>query len=341
MVDNNNQKTIFITLAACQEYFLEHTIKSAIAMAEYPDRIHFGVFNQIMDKKYSLLNNEFLTNNRNILYAEIISQYPLGVGYGRMNASLLSKQNHDFMFQTDAHAIFTKNWDSILIDKYYQASAEHGTNKVVFSAAVGGWFSANPNNRNVVVMHVPDMGEVSVDIFYDNNLHEIERYQNSKNKFHFNGVQGDNVNDDLIGFPIAYGDGFVEDGDYQETSCVNAAFVFGEYSLIRDVMHDPADVFHGDQTNYSIRLLSRGYRIFSIKYPAIAVLGKVLADHTLVDEEYNWRTQAYHNSRTDFSDIYSKQNYQNIVTGKYLGYWGAPDKAGLLHAKNKMGYNGL
>ncbi len=310
-------------------------------MADFPERIYFGVFNQIMDKKYSLLDNEFITDNKNILYAEVISKYPLGVGYGRMNASLLSEKKHDFVFQTDAHAIFPKGWDSILINNHDAASAEYQTDKIVFSAMVAGWFSADENKRDIVIMRVPDIGEVSVDIFYNNNFHELKNYQNSKNKFIFDGEQGDNFNEDLIGFPVAYTDEFIKDGEYDETNCVNAAIVFGHYSLIRDVMHDPDDAFHGDQTNYALRLLSRGYRIFAVKYPAIAVLGKVLSDNTLIDEEYNWRSLKYHSKRGDSKDLISRENYKNIANGKYLGYWGAQDKAGLLHAKNKMGYNGL
>lgn len=328
----NNQKTIFIPFAACAEYYLEHTIKSALANAEFPERIHFGVFNQISDKQYSLIDNELFKDER-IVYAEIICKYPLGVGTARMNASLLSKQNHDFLFQTDAHTIFTKNWDSILIDGYEKVKNEQGTDKIVFSGMQGGGFTYDPQDRETLIFLHPNIGKVSSNIFYENDFHKNEKLKTSKSKFIFN-KNGNQI------FPTSNSDHAPQEKEYEEIFSIVATFLFAPYSIIRDVMHDPQDPYHGDQTNYTLRLISRGYKIFTPMKPALFSLGKFINEgQDIIDEEYHWRSEKYFDqSRNDFLKSNAMYNYNNIANGTYFGYWGAPDMESLTYAKDKMGY---
>lgn len=324
-------KTIFVPLAACQEYYLEHTIKSAIANAEFPERIHFGVFNQILNNKYSLLDREFV-NYDNVVYVEVVSKHPLGVGAGRMNSQLLAKQDHDFLFQTDAHTIFTKNWDSILIDQYEKVSAEQGTDKIVFSGAQAGGFYSDPEDREFLIFQHPKLGRVSADLFYENNFHEDKSLTISKAEFKF-------IKFDSFTFPW-----FTQAEEETETNEINGVagtFMFAPYSLLDDALHDPRDPYNGDQTNYSLRLLSRGYKIFIPVYPAMFSMGRFDTDQKPLDLEYHWSAGFFNLDRYQFMlDKYYKR-LDDIQSGKYLGYWGAPDMESLTYAKNKMGYPDL
>ena len=108
--------SIFIPIAACEERFIEQTVKSALSNAENPDNIYFGIFNNILKKEHSLLDSDFLLNNDQIFYVELITPAPMGTGFGRMNASLLQFKEFDYMFQIDAHTFFSKKWDTQLIN---------------------------------------------------------------------------------------------------------------------------------------------------------------------------------------------------------------------------------
>jgi hypothetical protein len=354
MNNTGTEPTIFVTIAACQEYFLEHTIRSAISLAAYPDRVHFGVFNNILDKEKTLIDKDFFTNNPNILYVELLSNVPMGVGFGRMNASLLSTQKHDYVLQIDSHTVFTKDWDLILIENFTNISKEIESEKIVLTAIPRGNLYYDIKNRDSL-MSDDDIflnNNIKKIDMYKNNYHEFaeleEPYHNTKPQITFDGWQGNHFVESMVGFPVTYGVHVFGEGDYSEVNCIHASIVFYKYEMIRDIMHDPADPFHGDQVNYALRILARGYRIFAIKKPLLLSLNKYQPHHmsnseegVLIDLEWNWRAQRkvgepgrrYHVKNEELS----KTNYKDIFSGDYIGYWGAPSPESLKSAKDQMG----
>jgi hypothetical protein len=357
MHDENSvdkESTIFVTIAACQEYFIEHTIKSAMSLSAYPDRIHFGVFNNILDKEKTLIDKDFFTNNPNILYVELLSNVPMGVGFGRMNASLLSTQKHDYVLQIDSHTVFTKDWDLRLIENFTNISKEIESEKIVLTAIPRGNLYYDIKNRDSL-MSDDDIflnNNIKKIDMYKNNYHEFaeleEPYHNTKPQITFDGWQGNHFVESMVGFPVTYGVHVFGEGDYSEVNCIHASIVFYKYEMIRDIMHDPADPFHGDQVNYALRILARGYRIFAIKKPLLLSLNKYQPHHmsnseegVLIDLEWNWRAQRkvgepgrrYHVKNEELS----KTNYKDIFSGDYIGYWGAPSPESLKSAKDQMG----
>lgn len=351
----DNKSSIFVTVAACNEYLIEHTIKSAILHANNKDRVFFGVFNNILEKEKSLLDNDFFTNNPNIFYAEIVTPVPMGTGFGRMNASLLSTKNHDYVLQIDSHTVFTKDWDLKLIENFSSISEEIKSDKVVLTAIPRGNLYYDIKDRDSL-MSDDDIffnnNIKKIDI-YGNNYHEFaeleEPYHNTKPGIKFDGWQGNNFQASMVGFPVTYGVHEFGEGEYCEVSCVHASIVFYKYKMIRDIMHDPRDDFHGDQVNYGMRLLSRGYRIFAIKKPLLLSLDKYNKHYvansdngTLIDPEWNWRSASNFNEAgaryLDRIQRDSKDRYNDIFNGDYVGYWGAPDIESLEYAKEKMGF---
>lgn len=356
MNNTETEPTIFVTIAACNEYLIEHTIKSAMSQANNKDRVFFGVFNNILEKEKSLLGNVFFTNSPNIFYAEIITSAPMGTGFGRMNASLLSTQVHDYVLQIDSHTVFTKDWDLILIENFDNISKEIDSDKLVLTAIPRGNLYYNVEDRDSLISDddVFVQNNIKKIDIYENNYHEFsklpEPYHNTKPQIKFDGWQGNHFTESMVGFPVTYGVHEFGDGEYCEVQCIHASIVFYKYRMIREIMHDPGDHFHGDQVNYALRVLSRGYRIFAIKQPLMLSLNKFVKhdiknsdNNKIIDPEWNWRSAS---NMSQAGDMYmrmihsdSKTRYNDIFNGDYVGYWGAPNTDSLEYAKEKMGFN--
>lgn len=341
--------SIFIAIAACNERFIEQTVRSALINAENPDNIFFGIFNNITDPKKSLLSNDYITKNKHIFYAEIITPCPMGIGFGRLNASLLQFKKFDYMFQIDAHTLFPKNWDKSIISSFNLIKNENDIdeNKIIVSSSSPIiWYNFKEDPYKIMI----NKTNKSSSDFIEIDPYNLEEYFSKdiesgaiKVKMFYDGKQGDVLLEGNLGFPMVYGERKIKEGlQYEETNGVHASFMFSKANLNRDLLHDPEDTFDGDQTNYSIRLLSRGYRIFSTKYPVIACLNKQ-EEHKIYDPEYNHRAAEYSNETPAANYLSYKHNddrdfFKDIISGKYFGYWGAPDMESLNLAKKQIQY---
>ncbi len=343
--------SIFIPIAACEERFIEQTVRSAFHNADNPNNIYFGIFNNIINQEHSLLDNDFLTNNSQILYTEVISPVPLGIGFGRMNASLLQFERFEYSFQIDAHTLFTKHWDKKLIEIFNKIKNENSIdeNKIILSGSTGLSWSYNENNLNEI------FGIKDGELFFKIDPFDLEKdcmeqinQGLATNNFIYDGKQGDLFSPSNVNFPVVYGGKHFDDAEYKEVDSVHGTFMFSKSKLNRDVLHDPEDYFNGDQTNYSIRLLSRGYKIFTPRLPVIAVLNKFIkrknknnTTFDLFDESYNWRTAKVKNNGSRYQ--YTKESddrlfFNKIISGEYFGYWGTPNQESLDKVKKIINY---
>lgn len=271
----------------------------------------------------------------------------MGIGFGRLNASLLQFQKFDYMFQIDAHTLFTKDWDESIIDVFNLIKNENNIdeNKIVLSASSSiKWYNFKEDPYKI--MSIDDDNNFFEIDPYDLEKHFLEKIKSGavKVKFFYDGKQGNVLLNGNIGFPMVYGDRVIkEELQYEETNGVHASFMFSKANLNRELLHDPEDTFDGDQTNYSIRLLSRDYRIFSPKHPVIACLNKQ-EENKIYDEEYNFR--AWELSKETPARSYMEYKYgddreffNDMISGRYFGYWGTPDKMSLDMVKKKINYS--
>jgi hypothetical protein len=353
MNNKSYEKTIFVQLASCEERFLELTVRSALAKAKYPQNIYFGIFNNILKQEHSLLNNDFITKNDQIFYAELFTGVPMGVGFGRMNASLLQFKDFDYMLQVDAHTLFPNNWDDQVISIFNQIHEETKIeeDKIVLSGVPPIIWSYDENDLNKIVSPNPE-----TNTFFEIDPFDLEKHfeDSIKNgltvpQIIYDGKQNEVLFENHIGYPVTYGGAKREEGNYQEINCIFGSFMFSKANINREVLHDPEDIFNGDQTNYEIRLLSRGYKIFCPRYPSLASLNKYLPEgdditHTTVpmDKDFHWRTctdvtpsGAKYFTRKIKDD---KDFFNDLISGRYIGYWGAPDLQSLEETKKIINY---
>ena len=366
-VSVNNAKTIFIPIPACREYHIVQTIKSALAAAEYPDRLYFGVFNTILNNELSLLDEhgvptDPVLHSAHVFYTEFLSPVAMGTGFSRMNASLLSDRDHDFVLQVDAHMIFDKGWDVEIINNYDIAS-RYTDSPFVLSNQPHGWYYKK-ENRDKPFIHSLGQGltvEVDPLAFDSRKLTDYRIRSVVSNIYTDPKVFVERGNIDNIGKAwVDYGEYDqskkieIDGVTFHEGNCVNASQLFFSYKYLMDLLHYPKDWFYGDQINYSLRLISRGFKIFHFYYPTLITLGKVYPSKSekvesgeingSEDEKFNWQYtmnqkdgSSYRKSKyLKHLSTKSGQHHKDIFTGNLLGYWGAPDKESLDMAKKIM-----
>ncbi len=335
---SNKEKTILITIASCREYYLLDTIRSAIYAAKHPERIYFSIFNTVLDKKESHLYNGSkedvsLLKSSNTLYTEFFSPYVFGIGFSRMNAALMYDKEHDFIFQIDAHTIFDKNWDETLINNYYVAEKYAG-DKIVLSNMPHG-FTYDINDKNT--LYWQENKKIHFNDF-DSTIDDVNAFMPS---IRTDGIDGNNrLTESMVG--IAWVDGgpwndnkiTINDTVFHEGNCVFAAMMFYPFKYLLDFLHYPKDPFSGDQINFSLRLLSRGFRIFHFYKPVFVSLNK---PEPGIDSDYQWKDATKSDSFSKYIKEHANKHHKEIFSGKYLGYWGAPDKDQLEKSKKIMG----
>lgn len=111
-------KTIFVSIASYRDSDLRNTVNSLFDNAEFPERVHVGVFLQI-DKSLDL--DCFVLPRKNLTVKEIPASSARGAGFARHNCQTMM-DGEDFFFQIDSHMRFAKGWDSKLIDMYSQCN---------------------------------------------------------------------------------------------------------------------------------------------------------------------------------------------------------------------------
>lgn len=294
-------KTIFVSVIAYNEPDISQTISSCLENAKYPERVSFGVWNHYSDVAISV-NNFPKTKVVNLQYNTM-----LGVGVARLNALSLY-DSEDFILQIDAHMLFDKHWDETLLSRYHEI--ENNVERPVITSYVGWWsrlkdgtitnYSAENNYRS---------GKMIITSALDGN----------------NPVQSTE---------------WVDWGErgYQEHYGFSAHFVFSRPAFFYDICPDPKIMFSGEETTTAIRAWTRGYRMFCI--PESIAWHRNKGEGVLYEKD-RWMSLgdpelASHYSRKTEN---SQKRVQEILTGKILGYWGAPSKNALDRYEKESGVN--
>ncbi len=221
------KRTILLHLPAYRDPELIPTIEDALAMAEYPERIHFGIFRQYNpDDGFDDLTK--YKNDPRFKIEEIHYTKAKGLPYARalINDRLLTDE--DFVCQLDSHHRFTKHWDSTLID-WHDNLVDDGYNPVI-----GGYSPLyNPFNDPEERVQEPWMSQAAC--FYPFGTIFIRP----------GGVP--NWQDLKKPYPARF---------------LSGHFAFGSNNWAKDVRHDPDIFFAGEEINLTVRTFTHGYDLF-------------------------------------------------------------------------------
>ena len=313
--------SIYISIASCKDAYLVQTVKSAIANADNPQDLYFGIFNTFIDDKYKI-DDPIIIDNPNVFYLECNSPIPLGTGISRLNASMLFTKEHDYLLQIDAHTIFAKGWDSYHIRKYKELLKV--CNKPIITYSSVDW--REDSDGRMFILHNDD--KVYYIDPYDLDTKNIDEgivFNNGSLKINLRGDQGHEV---FYVEPV--GIEWPKNKDYSEHSLINASFMFSDFEMNRAIMHDPYQPWDGDQLNFSLRAYCLGYRCFTVKDVFVFTLNKSEipnSDIKIKDiDDYDTNEKMSEKQYKDFLDLQykNKRKYQQqIFIGTEFGYWGS------------------
>ena len=306
----NKDKTIFISIAAYNEIYIEQTIENALLMAKYPDRLRFGVFSLNSDNKIPSLS-EF--KNTKLITAQYHDL--LGVCSSRVGAIFLYK-NEDFYMQIDAHMLFDRNWDEILVNSYYTIVKETGCKTPLITTRTAWWYNGE---NNKILRYNPDNKIMQSMLVYDKKSY----------------LKND--------FPLTTGGDFMwkENEKYHEHYIFSAHFAFTSASFIFDIMPDINFYFYGEEQTTGLRAWTRGYRMFFLPYNIIWHYNKgIIKENNKLSHEHIYSYDRINEVRDNKEEQKNGiERTRKILTGEILGYWGSPTKELLEEYQKKLDFN--
>lgn len=303
VVENNN-KRIFVAIAAFNEPFLKNTILSAIEKSNVPGRIHFGINQSSSDGCIEDLSNICA----NIRAVSSIVDEPRGLGIDRFSAQTLWG-GQDFYLQVDGHMIFENNWDSNLISDYEKILKTCGLSKAVISGHLPSWYAGEENK-------IPNLAPASIDC---SPLYRQVAVKNNEPAY------------EMVEESAVCGD------DVIEHFAMCGHFIFAPSSWIHEVGNDPYIRFVGEQTMLTMRSWTRGYRIFMPGKPSIWHLNKTPIHHD-VKTSPSWRDLSNFMGRPNlFAISFDNERIKKYLTGQTFDKFGSPNKEALLAYEKVIG----
>jgi hypothetical protein len=222
---------IFVSIASYRDPELQWTIKSAIANANNPDNLYFGVVHQGVDSE--LFDIQEI---KNISINKMHPKEARGAGYARAKAMELYS-GQEYFLQVDSHTRFAPGWDSISIDQLNRAKNISGHSRVLLSyfpapfepERNGGMYLITNNPK---VKPYPTRQKISLN----------KRKQWTAERFEFDSKVKENP-------------------ELSET--VLGGFMFSDASIIEEVPYDPEISFFGEEICFAMRSWTRGWDIYS------------------------------------------------------------------------------
>lgn len=223
----DSTSTILVHIPAYREPELVPTIKDALAMAMYPERIHFGICRQYNpDDKFDNVD-EFRGDPRfKILDVPYLEAKGLPWARAQINDTLLTDE--DYVLQLDSHHRFAKNWDSILIHWHKELEKTH----------------KKPIIAGYSPMYSP---------YTDPDTRTREPWLSGFRCFYPFGT-------------IYIGPQLLE-GWEKMTKPPHSRFLCGHFDFARsqwarEIRHDPEIYFAGEEINLTVRSFTHGYDFF-------------------------------------------------------------------------------
>jgi len=240
-----------------------------------------------------------------------------------MNATSMCPLNFDFILQIDAHMIFEKDWDETLENEFLKIE----NNKV----------------KPIISFHtVPWTPGINGEVFINNLI--VDPYNVKKGSMYEAPVLKYKTLEESLfqEYPQTWGENqkWEEGEEYKESYSVSGNFMFARASLFKDIIHDPRCYWGADEGVFAMRAWTRGYKIFSLNKHIIYHLDK--GPFKDIPEDINpikkdWRSLMDTEFQSKHFNTY--KIIEGILTGKELGYWGAPSQELLDKYADISGFN--
>jgi hypothetical protein len=230
-IKEDSTSTIFISLASYREPELYDTIMSALDNAKYPNRVHFGVYSQVEDGEHP-----DLSGIKNLVEEIVPASEARGPGYAR--AKVMNQfNNQDYFLQIDAHSVFPKNWDVDSLSIYNKIQQETDNKKIIIS------FWAKP--YHIDENGVKRLGEHSDQLAWHVDVPHYTEFVEYNNAYIGGRVE----------MPAEF--------DYHESACALGGYILAIGDLVKEVPYDPDISWTGEESMFSLRAYTRGWKIYS------------------------------------------------------------------------------
>jgi hypothetical protein len=222
---------IFISIASYRDPELQWTIKSAIANANNPENLYFGVVHQGLDSE--IFRYEEI---KNISVTKMHPKEARGAGYARAKAMELYS-GQEYFLQVDSHTRFAPGWDSLSIDQLNRAKNISGNSRIILSyfpapfepESNGGMFLIKNNTK---IKPYPTRQKISLN----------KRKQWTAERFDFEDKAKENP---------------------ELSQTVLGGFMFSDGRIVDEVPYDPEISFFGEEICFAMRSWTRGWDIYS------------------------------------------------------------------------------
>ena len=227
---NNNTDTILIEIAAYCDPELLNTVNSALIQADYPDRVHFSICYQ----SDNLDDYNELIKIKNCKVKHLMESEARGSVYARYLCQQMI-EDEKYIYQIDSHMRFVKHWDTKIIEQLQSLHDEKGI------------LSVYPPFCTEDMMKLP-----LDDVIYDNPVNGGVMYTDGFR-------EGDTYFVHCNSIPITNDDYRA----YKRNAFIAAGNFFTYSAAHKDVLHDKAMYFYGDELPISIRLFTYGWNVYN------------------------------------------------------------------------------
>lgn len=277
---------------------------NALGTAKHPERIYFGIFYHDTSKKF-----ENIERFKNLNCTKFSYPGMLGVGFSRAMANGFYN-NEDYYLQIDAHTIFDNWWDHRLITELEEIRNSVDNVKPVISFYLPHWI------RN-------DDRTISLDKDYVLQQTLVWDYDHMKNEY-----------SDIPIMKTERVEWEKEKHPFKRHYGISAHFIFADGSFCRDFVPDHQILFYGEEPTLALRVFAAKYSVYVTKKAHLWHKNKMLSSNK-------------NNDRIEFKpdkDVAAKyltrkahglNKTKDILTGKYLGYWGADSLETLQQYQNE------
>lgn len=231
IIDNVMQdKRVFVQLASYRDPQLVPTMRDALAKADNPQNLYFGICWQKADAE----TLEEFADHPQVRYQTFHYTESEGLGWARAKVAELWK-DEPFTLQLDSHHRFAKGWDTMMFEDYAQANIE--SEKPIISTYLTP-FEVKVHNET------GDEGLSPTPCL-------MSQYEFSSDKL-------------LMSMPWYIQD-YKDRNKVIRARTISGHFLFTKSEFLKEVPYDPDIYFGGycEETTMSVRAYTNGYDIFS------------------------------------------------------------------------------